>query len=69
MKSAPKKGEHVSWNSTRGKTEGDVVKIVTSTMSVKGHTAKATVDDPQVLVKSSKTGKKALHKPGALKKA
>jgi hypothetical protein len=36
---------------------------------VKGHTAKATKDDPQVLVKSSKTGKEALHKPAALKKA
>jgi len=69
MKSAPKKGEHVSWNSIRGKTEGEVVKTVTSTTSVKGHTAKATKDDPQVLVKSSKTGKEALHKPAALKKA
>jgi hypothetical protein len=69
MKSAPKKGEHVSWNSPQGATEGEVVKTVTSTTSVKGHTAKATKDEPQVLVKSSKSGKEALHKPSALKKA
>ena len=69
MKSAPKKGEHVSWKSPQGETEGEVVKTVTSTTSVKGHTAKATKEEPQVLVKSSKTGKEALHKPAALKKA
>ena len=44
------------------------MKTVTSTSSVKGHVAKATKEDPQVLVKSSKTGKTALHKPEALKK-
>jgi len=69
MKSPPKKGEHVSWKSPQGTIEGEVVKTVTSTTSVKSHVAKATKDDPQVLVKSSKTGKTALHKPAALKKS
>ncbi len=69
MKSPPKKAEHVTWNSPQGATDGEVVKTVTSTTSVKGHTAKATKEDPQVLVKSSKSGKEALHKPSSLKKA
>ena len=65
----PKQGEHVTWNSPQGKIDGKVVKTVTSATSVKGHTAKATKDKPQVLVESAKTGKRALHKPDALKKA
>jgi hypothetical protein len=69
MKSPPKKGEHVTWKSPQGTIEGEVVKTVTSTASVKGHTAKATKAEPQVLVKSAKTGKTALHKPDAIKKA
>jgi len=64
-----KKGDEVTWNSPQGDIEGEVVKEVTSTAHVKGHTAKATKADPQLLVKSAKTGKMALHKPAALKKA
>jgi hypothetical protein len=64
-----KKGEHVTWSSPQGKIDGEVVRTVTSTTSVKGHTARATKDEPQVLVKSAKTGKTALHKPEAIKKA
>jgi hypothetical protein len=68
MKAKPKKGEHVTWNSPQGRIEGEVVQVVTSTAKVKGHTAKATKEDPQILVKSTKTGQKALHKPAALKR-
>jgi len=64
-----KKGEHVIWNAPQGQIAGEVVKEVTSTASVKGHTAKTTKKDPQFLVKSGKTGKKALHKSAALRKA
>ena len=42
---------------------------MTSTTHVKGHTAKATKDEPQVLVKSAKSGKEAVHKSEELKKA
>jgi hypothetical protein len=69
MVAQPKKGDRVAWNSPQGKIQGKVVKEVTSTASVKGHTAKATKADPQFLVKSARTGKTALHKPAALKKA
>jgi hypothetical protein len=64
-----KKGDDVVWNSSQGEIEGTIVKEVTSTARVKGHTAKATKADPQLLVKSARTGKKALHKPAALTKA
>ena len=35
---------------------------------IKGHEAAASEEDPQYLVESDKTGKKAAHKPDALKK-
>lgn len=69
MTKVPKKGDKVSWDTSQGKTEGTVEKTVTSTTKVKGHTAKATKEDPQVLVKSAKSGKQAVHKPEELKKA
>ncbi|KAA0968889.1 DUF2945 domain-containing protein [Aureimonas fodinaquatilis] len=63
-----KKGDKVSWNTSQGKTEGKVVKKQTSDTKIKGHVVKASKDDPQVIVQSSKSGKKAAHKPDALKK-
>jgi hypothetical protein len=65
----PKEGEKVSWNTAQGRTDGTVDKTVTSTTKIKGHTAKATQKDPQVVVKSAKSGKQAVHKPEELKKA
>lgn len=69
MAALPKKGEKVSWGTSQGKTEGTVEKIVTSATKIKGHVAKATKDHPEVLVKSSKSGKQAVHRPEELKKA
>ncbi len=42
---------------------------MTSETHIKGHAAKATKADPQFVVKSAKSGKPAVHKPGELKKA
>jgi len=64
-----KRGDHVTWSTSQGKTEGTVVKKVTTDTQIEGHHAKASRDDPQFVVKSDKTGKKAVHKPDALKKA
>ena len=69
MVETSKKGEKVSWNTSQGRTEGAVEKTVTSTTKVKGHVAKATKENPQVVVKSAKSGKQSVHKPGELKKA
>ena len=63
-----KKGDRVEWGTSQGKTHGRVEKKVTSKTQVGGHTARASEDDPQYVVKSEKTGKRAVHKPGALER-
>ncbi len=68
MARMPKVGEKVRWNTSQGETRGTVEKIVTSTTKVKGHTAKATKAKPEVMVRSDKSGKQAVHKPEELKK-
>lgn len=61
-------GDKVSWQTSRGKTEGKVVEKITEPTSVKGHTAKASKEHPEYKVQSAKTGKTAIHKPDALTK-
>jgi Hypervirulence associated proteins TUDOR domain len=61
-----KKGDAVEWETSQGKTTGKVEKKLTSSTKIKGHSVKASSDDPQYLVKSDKTGKEAAHKPDAL---
>jgi hypothetical protein len=68
MKSEPKVGDDVSWKTSQGTTTGTVTRKITGTAHVEGHTAKASKDEPQFEVESSKTGKKAIHKAEALKK-
>ena len=63
-----KKGDAVSWSSSRGSVEGKVMKTLTSPIDIKGHHVAASKDNPEVLVKSDKTGAEAAHKPGSLKK-
>lgn len=68
MTKMPKPGDEVKWGTPQGETQGAVERVVTSTTKAKRHTAKATKDHPQVLVKNSKSGKTAVHKPEELKK-
>lgn len=63
-----KKGEKVEWNTSQGKTTGEVKKKLTSPTDIKGHHVAASEDNPEYLVKSDKTGKEAAHKPDALEK-
>lgn len=63
-----KKGDKVTWKTSQGKTEGRVVEKQTSDTKIKGHPVKASKDDPQIIVESDKSGKRAAHKPEALKK-
>ena len=63
-----KPGDKVRWGTSQGETHGTVEKKVTSPTKVKGFTAKPTKDAPEFLVKSAKTGAKAVHKPAELKK-
>ncbi|MGF9567683.1 DUF2945 domain-containing protein [Neorhizobium sp. BT27B] len=64
-----KKGDKVTWKISQGNTEGRVIKKQTSDTKIKGHSVKASKDDPQIIVESDKSGKRAAHKPEALKKA
>ncbi len=63
-----KKGDKVEWDSAQGTVRGTVEKKLTATTKIKGHTAKATRENPEFLVHSDKTKAKAAHKPGALRK-
>lgn len=62
-----KRGDDVSWKSHGGTAHGKVEKKVTSSTKIKGHTVRATSDDPQYIVRSENGGK-AAHKPSALTK-
>ncbi len=63
------KGDKVEWDSSGGHSVGKVVKKVTSETHIKGHKVAATKDEPQYIVESEKSGKRAAHKPEALTKA
>jgi hypothetical protein len=63
-----KKGDEVEWNSSGGRAVGKVEKKLTSETKIKGHTVKASKDNPEYLVTSDKSGAEAAHKPEALKK-
>jgi DUF2945 family protein len=60
------KGDHVSWKSHGSTTEGTVERKITKETEASGRTVKASPDEPQYEVKSDKSGKTAVHKPGAL---
>jgi N-methylhydantoinase B/oxoprolinase/acetone carboxylase alpha subunit len=61
-------GDHVEWNSSGGNSHGKVTEKVTHDTSIKGHRVKASQASPQFEVVSDKSGKKAVHRPGSLKK-
>ena len=62
------KGDHVTWKSHGSEAAGEVKRKITSDTEAGGRTVKASKDDPQYEVESDKSGKTAVHKPGALKK-
>jgi hypothetical protein len=59
-------GDRVSWNTFQGRTQGKVVRKLTSDTEVDGFKVPASEDDPRYLVRSEKTGTDAAHKPDAL---
>jgi len=66
---ALKKGDRVTWSASQGKITGTVEKTLTEPTEIKGHHVAASAENPEILVKSAKTGAVAAHKPAALKKA
>jgi short-subunit dehydrogenase len=63
-----KKGDQVEWDTSQGKTHGTVEKKQTSETHIKSHKVVASKGNPQFIVKSGKSGKKAAHKPEELRK-
>ncbi|WP_432522006.1 DUF2945 domain-containing protein [Kineococcus sp. SYSU DK006] len=64
-----KKGDHVSWNTSQGETEGKVTEKKTEDFELYGQHRKASEDDPQVIVESDKSGKEAAHKESSVEEA
>lgn len=63
-----KVGDHVSWNSEAGRVSGKIIKVHYSDFDYKGHTRRASREDPQYEIESDKTDHIAAHKEGALSK-
>jgi hypothetical protein len=62
------KGDRVSWRSHGSTAEGEVIEEITDDTKAASRTVRASKDDPQYRVRSDKSGKDAVHKPGALRK-
>lgn len=69
MATSLKRGDAVRWETSQGTTSGTVEKKLTRPTKIKGHRVAASKDNPEYLVVSDKSGAKAAHKPGSLKKA
>lgn len=63
-----KKGDRVAWETSQGTTTGIVKKKLTSPTKIKSHKVAASSTNPEYLVESEKSGKRAAHKPEGLKK-
>ena len=61
-------GDTVRWDHSQGSSTGKIVRKVTSPTKIKNHKVTGTKDDPEYIVQSDRTGAKAAHRPGALRK-
>lgn len=68
MKNKFKVGDHVTWNSEAGYVSGTIQKAHIKDFDYKGHTHRASSDDPQYEIKSDKSDHIAAHKGSALTK-
>ncbi|MBO3737153.1 DUF2945 domain-containing protein [Actinoplanes sp. NEAU-H7] len=62
-----KKGDKVSWRSHGENVHGTVQQKITKRTESAGRTVAASAEEPQYKVRSDKTGREAVHKPGALR--
>ena len=68
MPSEFKVGDHVGWNSEAGRVSGTITKVHVRDFDYKGHTHRASAEDPQYEIKSDKTDHVAAHRGAVLKK-
>ncbi|MEU9265918.1 DUF2945 domain-containing protein [Streptomyces sp. NPDC048251] len=67
-KDGPSKGDKVSWKSHGQNVTGKVKRKITDRTEAAGRTVDASREEPQYEVESDRTGRSAVHKPGALRK-
>jgi DUF2945 family protein len=65
---ALRRGDRVEWETSQGTTRGRIVRKLTKPMRIKGHRVAASPDHPEYLVESEQSGKRAAHRPRALRK-
>ena len=61
-------GDHVTWGTSQGKTEGKIVDKKTKDFQFDKQHFKASEDEPKFIVESDKTGARAAHAESALDK-
>ncbi|SDM53454.1 Protein of unknown function [Oryzisolibacter propanilivorax] len=61
-------GDHVRWNSEAGHVTGQITAVHTRDFDYKGHTHRASREEPQYEIKSDKTDHIAAHKGSVLHK-
>lgn len=61
-----KVGDHVSWNSEAGYVSGVIIRVHVEDFDYKGHTRRASEEEPQYEIRSDKTDHIAAHKGKAL---
>jgi len=61
-------GDEVEWNGHGSTTPGKVERKITAETEASGRKVKASHEEPQYEVRSDKSGRTAVHKPGALRK-
>lgn len=62
------KGDRVSWNTSQGRTQGEIVEKKTKDFQFDGQKFTASDDEPAYIIESEKTGAKAAHKGSALRR-
>lgn len=60
-------GDHVEWNSEAGRVSGTITKVHTADFDYKGHTRRASPEEPQYEIRSDRTDHVAAHKGSALR--
>ncbi|CAM2186174.1 Hypervirulence associated protein TUDOR domain-containing protein [Paraburkholderia sacchari] len=63
-----KPGDRVRWNSEAGWVTGTIVAVHTADFDYKGHTHRASPDDPQYEIKSDKSDHIAAHRGRVLQR-
>ncbi|MDN5964577.1 MAG: DUF2945 domain-containing protein [Actinomyces sp.] len=59
-------GDHVGWNSEAGPVTGRIIEVHTQDFDYKGHTHRASPQDPQYEIHSDTTDHVAAHRGSAL---